>query len=430
MSTFQQLISKLSQFWDQQGCVIHQGYDLEVGAGTSNPATFLRCLGPEPYKAAYVEPSRRPTDGRYGTNPNRLQHYFQYQVILKPSPPDIQSVYIQSLAAIGLKLEEHDIRFVHDDWEQPTLGAAGLGWEAWCDGMEISQITYFQTFAGRDVKPVTGEITYGLERLAMYIQDVDHFSDIRFNDTLTYGDIYTRNEVEWSTYNFEYASTEMWWKHFEDFEKEAKKLIAAKLPLAAYDFVVKSSHAFNILDARGAISVTERTRYIARIRDLACQIADAYVQSREQQGFPLIKRFAKTAPAASKPAIVEIPKLDPKGSDDFLLEIGSEELPATFVPPALASLEKEMRQLLEKEGLSFGAIRTYGTPRRLAIIVEKLAFSKPEQSSEKKGPPVNSAFDPQGKLTTAGEGFFRSIGHNHMSLNEIRAGNLPLCVVF
>lgn len=430
MSTFQELIRNLSHFWEKQGCVIHQGYDLEVGAGTSNPATFLRCLGPEPYKAAYVEPCRRPTDGRYGNNPNRLQHYFQFQVILKPSPPDIQSVYLQSLEAIGLKLSEHDIRFVHDDWEQPTLGAAGLGWEAWCDGMEVSQITYFQSFAGIDVKPVTGEITYGLERLAMYLQDVNHFTEIQWNQELTYGDIYQRNEWEWSTYNFEKANTEMWFRHFDDYEKEARTLIAQNLPLAAYDFVIKSSHAFNILDARGAISVTERTGYIARIRSLACQIAQSYIQSREEQGFPLLKRFAKPEHTSiPKQTSATLSGKDISEADDFVLEIGSEELPATFVPVGLANLEKDLRQLLQKEGLSFQAIKTYGTPRRLTAYVEKLGFGKQEKSAEKKGPPLSQLYDAQGSLTSVGEGFFRSINQPAPSLTSLRENKVKDCSI-
>lgn len=426
MSTFQELIRNLSVFWEKQGCIVHQGYDLEVGAGTSNPATFLRCLGPEPYKAAYVEPSRRPTDGRFGTNPNRLQHYFQFQVILKPSPPDIQNVYLQSLEAIGLKLNEHDIRFVHDDWEQPTLGAAGLGWEAWCDGMEVSQITYFQTFAGIDVKPVTGEITYGLERLAMYLQNVSHFTDIKWNDKLTYGDIYLRNEQEWSAYNFDHASKEMWLRHFQDYENEALRLIERDLPLPAYDFVIKSSHAFNILDARGAISVTERTGYIARIRNLACQIAQSYIKSREKLGFPLLKHL-------------EVPKHIPKNveekkstsvwdaakSGDFLLEIGSEELPATFVPVGMANLEKALKQLLDKESLSFSKLEVFGTPRRLAIRIEQLPFSKPAQTIERKGPPLTSIFDDKGQLNSAGEGFFRSLNLEPLSLQKIKNGERP-----
>ncbi|MFP4457684.1 MAG: glycine--tRNA ligase subunit alpha [Clostridia bacterium] len=286
---FQEIIQKLDHFWSKQGCIIHQPYDIEKGAGTMNPTTFLRALGPEPYKAAYIEPCRRPTDGRYGENPNRLQHYYQYQVILKPSPDNIQEIYLKSLEAIGIKLEKHDIRFVEDNWEAPTLGAWGLGWEVWLDGMEITQFTYFQQCGGIDCKPVSGEITYGLERLATYIQDVSSIYDIMWTDGVTYGDIYLQNEIEASKYNFEYSNIEMLQKLFTLHEKEALSLIKAKLVLPAYEQALKCSHYFNLLDARGAIGVTERTAYIGRIRDLSRECAKAYLQSRIDLGFPLIK---------------------------------------------------------------------------------------------------------------------------------------------
>ena len=254
-----------------------------------------------------------------------MQHYFQCQVILKPSPPDIQDLCLQSLEAVGFKLNEHDMRFVHDDWENPTLGAWGLGWEVWMDGMEVTQFTYFQSVAGINLKPITGEVTYGLERLAMHLQKVDKFVDIKWNDKLTYGDIYYRNEVEWSKYNFEKSNSEMWFRHFEDYEKEAKRLIAENLPIPAYDFVIKSSHAFNMLDARGVISVTERTGYIARIRDLACQVAAEYLKSREEQGYPLLKRFVQKPASrheSKQPLAHELAKGDPNEREDYLLEIG------------------------------------------------------------------------------------------------------------
>lgn len=295
------MISKLTQFWASKGCLIHQGYDLEVGAGTFNPATFLRCLGPEPYSAVYVEPSRRPKDGRYGENPNRVQFYHQMQVIIKPSPADIQDLYLQSLEAIGLDLSLHDIRFVHDDWENPTIGAWGLGWEVWADGMEVTQFTYFQAVGGIPVKPVSGELTYGLERLALYIQGVDSFFDLKWNDEITYGDIYKRSEWEWSHYNFSEADTAMWLRHFEDFEAEAKRLVRNNLPIPAYDFVMKASHAFNILDARGVISVTERTGYIGRIRSLAKLLAESYVKSREEQAYPLLRKKKDLMPLEIPP---------------------------------------------------------------------------------------------------------------------------------
>lgn len=424
MLTFQQFLKNLTSFWEKQGCIIHQGYDLEVGAGTFNPATFLRCLGPEPYRAAYIEPCRRPADGRYGTNPNRLQHYFQYQVILKPSPANIQELYLQSLEALGFNLKDHDIRFVHDDWESPTLGAWGLGWEVWMDGMEITQFTYFQAVGGVELKPITGEITYGIERLAMYLQKVNSIFDLKWNDELTYGDIYHRNEVEWSHYNFEKASTAMWFRHFEDYENEAKKLIAEQLPVPAYDFVMKASHAFNLLDARGVISVTERTGYIARIRDLARQVAESYIASREAQGYPLLKRF-KTNPvqflsSSSESFSEQLLNVHPDDTDDFLLEIGSEELPASFVTIGSQNLERAVRQLLEKEEIKFDHISIYSTPRRLAVYIHELAKGKPSQSIEKKGPPVEQAYHSDGSLKPAGEGFFRSLGINPPALETIQ----------
>lgn len=423
MVTFQELINRLTKFWQDQGCIIHQGYDLEKGAGTLNPATFLRCLGPEPYKTGYVEPSRRPTDGRYGENPNRVQHYFQFQVILKPSPPDIQTVYLQSLEAIGLNLSEHDIRFVHDDWENPTIGAAGLGWEAWIDGMEVTQITYFQVCGGLPVDVVTGELTYGIERLAMYLQDVDSIFDLQWNDEYTYGDIYLRNEQEWSEYNFELASVPMWLKQFEEYEREANELIERKLPLPAYDFVMKASHSFNILDARGAISVTERTGYITRIRNLARGVAKAYVKSREEQGFPLIKSPFKEPPQHDFTKEIEALKaLEQVKTEDFLLEIGSEELPATFVPIGLKSLEKSIRELLKKEEIPFKDISLYGTPRRLSVIIHEMATKKEAKEVERRGPKISQVFDEHGQITKAGEGFFRSLGMSHPTKDEILSG--------
>ena len=289
MITFQQVILTLEQYWDKQGCALLQPYDMEVGAGTFHTATFLRAIGPEPWKAAYVQPSRRPKDGRYGDNPNRLQHYYQYQVALKPSPPDIQALYLDSLTALGINAKEHDIRFVEDDWESPTLGAWGLGWEVWLDGMEVTQFTYFQQVGGLDCKPVLGEITYGLERLAMYLQDVQSVYDLAWTPGVSYGDVYHQNEVEQSRYNFELSNAEMLFRHFGDYETEAKRLIEAACVLPAYEMVLKCSHTFNLLDARGAISVTERAAYIGRVRALARAIAQAYYDSREQLGFPMAK---------------------------------------------------------------------------------------------------------------------------------------------
>jgi glycyl-tRNA synthetase alpha chain len=287
---FQNLILSLQNYWAEQGCIIQQPYDIEKGAGTFNPATFLRALGPEPWNVAYVEPSRRPTDGRYGENPNRLQHYYQFQVILKPSPQNIQELYLNSLKSFGIDPLAHDIRFVEDNWEGPTLGAWGLGWEVWLDGMEITQFTYFQQCGGIDLKPISGEITYGCERIAMYLQGVDNVYDLEWTDGIKYGDIHHQTEVEFSHYNFEEADTEMLFQLFDMYEKESLRLIAKDLVFPAYDFVLKGSHAFNLLDARSAISVTERASYIGRVRNMAKLCAEGYVKQREKLGFPLLKK--------------------------------------------------------------------------------------------------------------------------------------------
>jgi len=278
-ATFQDLILTLQNYWARQGCLILQPYDMEVGAGTSHPATTLRALGPHPWRAAYVQPSRRPKDGRYGENPNRLQHYYQYQVILKPSPHDVQEIYLESLKTLGIDPKRHDIRFVEDDWENPTLGAWGLGWEVWCDGMEVTQFTYFQQVGGFDCAPVSAEITYGLERLAMYVQGVENVYDLRFNDTFRYGEVFHQAEIEYSKYNFEHSDTEILFRHFADAEKECKSLLAAGLALPAYDQCLRASHNFNLLDARGVISVTERAAYIGRVRTLAKAACEAWLAS-------------------------------------------------------------------------------------------------------------------------------------------------------
>jgi glycyl-tRNA synthetase alpha chain len=290
MLTFQQLILRLEDFWDRHGCALLQPYDMEMGAGTFHTATFLRAIGPEPWKAAYVQPSRRPKDGRYGDNPNRLQHYYQYQVALKPSPPEIQELYLESLRHLGINPQEHDIRFVEDDWESPTLGAWGLGWEVWLDGMEITQFTYFQEVGSLACKPVLGEITYGLERLAMYLQGKDSIFDLVWTPGVTYRDVYHQNEVEQSRYNFELSNVDLLLDLFKNFEQEAKRLIEAQCVLPAYEMVLKSSHTFNLLDARGAISVTERAAYIGRVRALARAVAQAYYESRDGLGFPMVKK--------------------------------------------------------------------------------------------------------------------------------------------
>ncbi len=286
---FQDIIATLNNYWAEAGCLVLQPYDMEVGAGTFHPATLLRALGPEPWSAAYVQPSRRPTDGRYGENPNRLQHYYQYQVVVKPSPKEIQDMYLESLEKFGLNLLEHDIRFVEDDWESPTLGAWGLGWEVWLDGMEITQFTYFQQAGSIDLKPITVEITYGLERIAMYLQKVDSVYDIAWNEKISYGQIFHQAEKEFSAFNFEEANVSDMIVAFDNYEREALKLVDKGLILPAYDFCLKCSHTFNLLDARKAISVAERTRYIGRIRSIARKVAHSYLEQREAMGHPLLK---------------------------------------------------------------------------------------------------------------------------------------------
>lgn len=287
---FQEMMFALKTFWSSQGCIMYEAYDVEKGAGTMNPATFLRTVGPEPWKVAYVEPSRRPADGRYGDNPNRLYQHHQFQVICKPSPDTIQELYLQSLAALGIRAAEHDIRFVEDNWESPTLGAWGLGWEVWLDGMEITQFTYFQQVGGIDVNPVASEITYGMERLAMYIQGVENVYDLQWNETFTYGDIFHQNEVEQSTYAFELSDADMLFELFDRYEKEAQRIAAKGLVIPAYDYVLKCSHTFNLLDARGAISVSERAAFIGRVRKMAGMCAKTYLAQREALGFPLLKK--------------------------------------------------------------------------------------------------------------------------------------------
>jgi glycyl-tRNA synthetase alpha chain len=298
--TFQAVIAKLHEFWGERGCLIAQPFDTEKGAGTMSPHTFLRAIGPEPWSVAYIEPCRRPTDGRYGENPNRVQHYYQYQVLIKPSPDNIQDIYLDSLRVLGIHPEDHDIRFVEDNWESPTLGAWGVGWEVWLDGMEVTQFTYFQQCGGIDCRPVSIEITYGLERLAMYLQNVDAIKKIQWNEKIQYGDIFWQGEIEQCTYNFEASNPEMLFNLFSLYEQEAKQLIERGLVLPSLEYVLKCSHSFNLLDARGVIAVTERTRYIGRIRNLAREVAHLYLAQRESLGFPLAINQSKKDLALSK----------------------------------------------------------------------------------------------------------------------------------
>ena len=419
MHTFQKLLTTLTNFWADKGCIIHQGHDVEVGAGTFNPATFFRCLGPEPYSTVYIEPSRRPQDGRYGENPNRLQLFHQMQVIIKPSPLNIQKLYLESLEAIGFDLTKHDVRFVHDDWESPTLGAWGLGWEVWIDGMEITQFTYFQSVASMPLKPITVELTYGLERLSMILQKKESLFDMQWNDTYTYGEIVKQNEFEWSRYNFEESTPEMWFRHFEDYEKEVKQLVKKGLPFPAYDFVMKASHSFNMLEARGMLSTTERNGYIARVRELARLAAEAFVAEREKAGFPLMRHIEP-----SKLAVLsgtDATSFDPANRQDYVLEIGSEELPAGYIPRAAKELQRLFEALLKKHDIPYESIETTGAPRRLVAYVQGLAEGTNPVTEERKGPPLSVAFDGN-NCTKQGEGFFKSIHLSPISLDEIRKG--------
>ena len=423
MHTFQDIILRLNEFWSKKGCLIHQPYDLEKGAATFNPVTFLKVLGPEPYKAAYVDPCRRPQDGRYAQNPNRLQEFHQYQVILKPSPSDVLSLYVQSLGAIGFDLSKHDIRFVHDDWESPTLGAWGLGWEVWIDGMEVTQFTYFQSVAGFALKPVTAEIAYGLERLSMLLQNKTNVYDMQYSADYTYGEVYTQNEIEWSTYNFEKSDAKMWLEHFNHYEKEAKRLIECELAIPAYDFVIKASHAFNMLEARGVISTTERTGYIFRIRELARLAATGYIQSREKLGFPLLNKHS-SAVYHAQPVQPFSKQLTSK--TDFLFEIGVEQLPADYVKIGQDLLKKGLETLFKEERISFERIDYFATPQRLSALVYGLSPQTEAIHQVKKGPLASLAFDTHGHLTPQGAGFLKSFSSEKtITLHGIKAREFP-----
>ncbi len=411
LSTFQGLILALQQYWAEQGCVILQPLDMEVGAGTFHPATFLRSIGPEPWRTAYVQPCRRPTDGRYGENPNRLQHYYQFQVLLKPSPLDIQERYLGSLQMLGIDPLVHDIRFVEDNWESPTLGAWGLGWEVWLNGMEVTQFTYFQQVGGLDCRPVSGEITYGLERIAMYLQGVDSIYDLVWTrndegEAVTYGDVFHQNEVEMSHYNFERADVSSLFTAFESCERQSHELVEAGLPLPAYEMVLKASHLFNLLDARHAISVTERQRYILRVRALSRAVAQAYYEAREKLGFPL----HRPREIPSRPLLPSTPPPGKGERSDLLVEIGTEELPPKALRRLAAAFCDEIGRRLEKADLEFTRIRPFATPRRLAVVVEKLADQQPDRVIERRGPALAAAFDEAGHPTRAAQGFAASCG--------------------
>ena len=414
--TFQEIILALERFWADYGCIIQQPTDVEVGAGTFNPATFLRCLGPEPWQVAYVEPSRRPADGRYGENPFRLGAYYQYQVILKPAPTDVLPLYLESLRYLGIDSRQNDFRFVEDDWEAPTLGGSGLGWEVWWNGAEVTQFTYFQQMGGIELDPICAELTYGLERIALYLQDVGSFFDIEWNDELVYGDVYHQSEVEFSKYHFESADVETLFNLFDAYEKEALACLGADLILPATDYVLKCSHTFNVLDARGVISVTERVGYIERVRRLAQRTARAYVAQREEMGHPLLNRWKpKAGEGVDEKEVLneQIEAQTPtEGTADFLLEIGTEEIPASYIPPALDQLREVASQSLETARLPFEDIRTLATPRRLTLWVKGLVTLQPDQVTEAVGPPKRVAYDADGNPTKAAIGFAKTQGVN------------------
>ncbi|CAM8937940.1 unnamed protein product [Rhodiola kirilowii] len=408
--TFQQAIQRLQEYWASVGCAIMQCSNTEVGAGTMNPLTFLRVLGPEPWNVAYVEPSIRPDDSRYGENPNRLQRHTQFQVILKPDPGNSQDLFIGSLSALGIDVNQHDIRFVEDNWESPVLGAWGLGWEVWMDGMEITQFTYFQQAGSLQLQPVSVEITYGLERIIMSLQGVDHFKKIQYADGITYGELFLENEKEMSAYYLEHASVHNLQKHFDFFEDEAHSLLKSGLPIPAYDQLLKTSHVFNILDSRGFVGVTERARYFGRMRSLARQCAQLWMQTRESLGHPLgvaTDHDNFTCPKGLLEAAAKKVCGDPR---PFVLEIGTEELPPHDVVSASQQLKDLITQLLEKQRLRHNGVEVFGTPRRVVVTVDGLHTKQVGSEVEVRGPPTSKAYDSQGRPTKAVEGFCRRYG--------------------
>jgi glycyl-tRNA synthetase len=415
--TFQSVILKLQEFWADQGCIIWQPYHSEVGAGTMNPATFLRVLGPEPWWVAYVEPCFRPADGRYGENPNRWQHYYQFQVILKPDPGDPQELYLRSLVALGVEPEKHDIRFVEDNWESPALGAWGLGWEVWLDGQEITQYTYFQQAGGRVLDPVSVELTYGIERIVMALQGAPTFVDIDWNDTLTYGDLSFSSEVEYSRYNFETADIERLRTMYDEYEAEAITSLKRGLVLPAHDYILKCSHTFNLLDSRGAIGVADRAALFGRMRDLAREVAEGYINQREEAEFPWTEK--RPAYAVQFPVPASASGKSPQESTSLLIEVGTEELPAKDLQSAMNQLLVGFKTALNDARLDHGAFQILGTPRRLVIHVDKLAVAQKDEIILAKGPPADRAFDSDGVPTKAAIGFAKSKGISVEAL-EIR----------
>ncbi|HEX9019612.1 MAG TPA: glycine--tRNA ligase subunit beta, partial [Anaerolineaceae bacterium] len=428
---FQSIILNLQRYWGEQGCLIWQPYYTQVGAGTMNPATYLRVLGPEPWNVGYVEPSIRPDDGRYGENPNRLQQHYQFQVILKPDPGNPQELYLRSLEALGIDPRQHDIRFVEDNWESPALGAWGLGWEVWLDGQEITQFTYFQQAGGIVLEPVSVEITYGLERIAMALQGVRHFRNLRWNGQRKYGDVNLQGEQEHSKYYFEIADVDRLRQMYNLFEAEAEAALKNNLVLPAHDYVLKCSHTFNILDTRGAVGVTERQALFGRMRDLSRRVAEAYVAQREALGFPWLGENGAGKAAAGKATAVSsaVPAQLTEAAQGsapaaFLLEIGTEELPAADLDSALVQLRERVLALLDELRLAHGVVRVLGTPRRLVVSVADLGAAQPDRTSVVKGPPANRAFDANGQPTKAAEGFAkgRGLAVSDLQIREMDGG--------
>jgi glycyl-tRNA synthetase len=428
--SFQDMIMKFNQFWIDQGCVLWQPHNVQVGAGTHNPATLLAVLGPEPWRVAYVEPSIRPDDGRYGENPNRMQYFYQYQVILKPDPGNPQELYLQSLEALGINPREHDIRFVEDNWESPALGAWGLGWEVWLDGQEITQFTYFQQAGGINLEPVSVEITYGLERIVLALQGKNAVWDIDWNETITYGDVRLQPEIEHCRYYFEIADVEGLKQVYDIYAREYERALAASAITPAYDYVLKCSHLFNVLDARGAIGVTERAHYFRRMRDMTRNIAHAYVEQRERLEFPLIEKKAWHADDTLRlPHRAE--GVAPAAPADLLLEIGTEELPAGDLADALAQLSELAPRLFDDLRLDREEIAVMGTPRRLVVHVKNVAPGQRDAEAWVKGPPASRAFDESGKPTGAAEGFARGKGVAvaDLQVREIDGGQYVMALV-
>ncbi|HLO30489.1 MAG TPA: glycine--tRNA ligase subunit alpha, partial [Anaerolineales bacterium] len=422
---FQQVILTLQQFWAERGCLLWQPYYTQVGAGTMNPATFLRVLGPEPWNVAYVEPSIRPDDGRYGENPNRFQQHYQFQVILKPDPGNPQEIYLNSLKAVGIDPRKHDIRFVEDNWEQPAISAWGLGWEVWLDGQEITQFTYFQQVGGVGLDPVAVEITYGLERVLIGLHNVKEAWELPWNDSITYGEVRRQEEFEHSKYYYEVGDVQAMREVFERFEREAEACLAQGLIVPAHDYVLKCSHTFNILDARGAVGVTERQAYFRRMRELARRVAEAYLEQRKDLEYPLLKE------GRSKKQEVRPMPTSPLSTSRFLLEIGTEELPFADVDAALSQLRERVPSLLKELSLEHGPVNIQGTPRRLVVAIDSLSPGQPDREDQVKGPPADKAFDKSGIALPAAMGFAKknNVNTKDLVVREDNGGKYVFAVV-